>query len=118
MKVELKEKASEIAEEIADETFGLIGKKIKYIIDFIERNQVMQEKIVESLKRLERRIDSSTNGFKDDMVESETMLSEKFEELRNENEESVLNLVSEVQELRDMVVSLKGEVNRLKGHSL
>lgn len=117
MKVELKEKASEIAEEIADETFDLIGSKINGVVDVVEKHQTIQEGIIKSIKRLESKLDSNAHGLEMDVVESERMLSEKFEELKSENEESILRLISDVQDLRDMVISLKSELNRMKQQS-
>lgn len=66
------------------------------------------------LGNLERKIDEHINNFTIVTVETERMITEKYEELRNKNEENVFKLIGNIQELKEMVNLLRNEVDGLK----
>ena len=100
----MKQELSEVAEEVAEEAYKLIEEKFKDL-----------DTLAEKLSRLESKLDRHVNDFKIDITEAERMITERYDELVKLNDDSAVNLVSDIQELRDTVNALRIELNRLKG---
>jgi len=99
----MREEISQVAEELADETYRLVVSKLKSI-DLLDKR----------LKHIEGRLVRHVGDFKTDIVEVERMVTETKENVLREQDESVTMLVGEVQELRDQLNALKVELNKLK----
>lgn len=108
-----KEKA---AEEIAEKVVGLISdaQAVSQISEAVKslQNQARQVsselgKLEKRIENLEHRAENMGNNFKTFAVEADRIISEKTEALGRENDEAVTKLLSEVQDLRDMVIEMK-----------
>jgi hypothetical protein len=94
----LKDKATEMAEEIATELSNLISKKFEILSEIGDR-----------LKKVENLLESHISNSKIIAVESERMITEKYEELTKRNEETFMNLINEIENLKSEINSLKKE---------
>lgn len=94
------DEVSNLADEIAEDVSKLFSENLI--------------KVESRLGNLERKIDEHINNFTIVTVETERMITEKYEELRNKNEENVFKLIGNIQELKEMVNLLRNEVDGLK----
>jgi len=94
----LKDKAAEMAEEVATELSNLISKKFEILSEIGNR-----------LKKMENLLESHISNSKIIAVESERMITEKYEELTKMNEETFMNLINEIENLKSEINSLKKE---------
>ncbi|MFQ6020811.1 MAG: hypothetical protein ACE5J4_02220 [Candidatus Aenigmatarchaeota archaeon] len=95
-----KQETSQIAEEIAEETYKQVASKFRIVTDLEIR-----------VKRLEDIVKEHVDNFKVVAIETERMITEKYNELVRQQDESVTMLVSDIQDLRDEIIALK---NKLK----
>lgn len=94
----LKNEATKMAEEVADELSNLISKKFEILSEIDSR-----------LKKLENLLETHLNNSKVIAIETERMITEKYEELVKRNEDSFINLISEIENLKIEINSLKKE---------
>jgi hypothetical protein len=99
----MKPELVEMAEEVADEAYKLIAEKFRDL-----------DILLKKLSSLESRLDKHVGDFKIDIIETERMITEKYEELVKMNEDSTVDLVSDIQELKDTLNSIRMELNRMK----
>ncbi len=105
-----------IAEEIAEKVVDLISdaRAVSRISEAMKsmQNQVRLVsaeigKMEKRIENLERRAENMGNNFKTFAVEADRIISEKTEGLSRENDEAISKLLSEMQDLRDMVIEIK-----------
>jgi len=101
--MDIKQEASKVAEEIANETYRLVSGKLNLLNSVIERLKTLEDDFRDYTKNLEL-----------DETETERLISEKYTELLKQIDESSLPLIGDIQELKDEVQKLKIEINRLK----
>jgi len=96
--MDIKEEASKMAEEISNELSNLISKKLENLSEIDNR-----------LMKLENLLENHLSNSKIIAIETERMITEKYEELVKINEDSFMNLISEIENLKSKINSLKKE---------
>jgi len=93
-----KGEAAKMAEEVATELSNLISKKFEILSEIDNR-----------LKKLENLLKNHLSNSKIIAIETERMVTEKYEELVKRNEDSSMNLISEIENLKSEISNLKKE---------
>lgn len=93
-----KDEAAKMAEEVADELSNIISKKFEILSE-----------IDNKLKKLENLLENHLSNSKIIAIETERMITEKYEELVKRNEDSFMNLISEIENLKIEINNLKKE---------
>jgi len=93
-----KNEAAKMAEEVATELSNLISKKFEILSEIDNR-----------LKKLESLLENHLSNSKIIAIETERMITEKYEELVKRNEDSFINLVSEIENLKMEINNLRKE---------
>jgi len=86
--MELREEAQRIANEIAEEALNLINKKL--------------ESINSKIRSIDKRLSIVA-------VEDMREITERYENISIENDETITRLIGEIQELRDEINSIKSD---------
>jgi len=94
----IRDEATEMAEEISSELFDIISKKLEVLSELDKK-----------LKKLENVLDNHINNSKIIAIENERMITEKYEELSKNDEDNSMNLMSEIEDLKSEINSLKKE---------
>ncbi|MFH0890313.1 MAG: hypothetical protein V1836_04225 [Candidatus Aenigmatarchaeota archaeon] len=113
---------SRVVDKIADEVVELAsnsGKIADILIeteqnkDTIQRvtdeNKALRERII----KLEKRLDGQIGNMKIDVTEIDRAISEKWHQFEDERNEDVMNLINQIQSLRDNLIKTRMELKRL-----
>ncbi len=101
---------------LADELVEMVAnsKKLADVLKFSKEGEALQKKNLIEINKmknrisyLERRVDKLVRNFKTDIVESARLISEKYEDIKSENEKNVDNLQSQLGELRRALSKIK-----------
>lgn len=121
MKTALKQESE--LDKIADEFAELMlnSERLEDILKRGEENKIIQKRVskdIDVIKNriaiLENRLNKLVNNFRIDIVEAERMITQKAEELNNENDQRITNLVSQVENLRGAMIRLSNDVKEIK----
>lgn len=94
----LKNEAAKMAEEIATELSNLISRKFEILSEIDNR-----------LKKVENVLENHISNSKIIVIETERIITEKYDELLKRNENSFMNLISEIENLKSEISNLKKE---------
>ncbi len=107
-----KQQIDKVAGEIADEVVELAANsaKIASVLEDVKENKELLERVAEENKRLkerimklEKRLEKQTDNLRTDVVEIDRLISEKWEQSEDERNQDVLNLINQIQNLRDSI---------------
>ncbi len=114
-----KDEVDNIAEEIADETFDFFKSKFKGVLDVAEKSSRLNQTVSSNMSNLDKRLnymesrlENHIKNFNIVAVETDRLITEKTEDLARENDETIMKLVSDIQDLRDEVTRLKTDLRR------
>lgn len=105
-----------VAEKIAEDVVDLISdaREVSRLSDTVKslQNHVNQisaaiERLENRTANLEHRVENISNNFKTFAIEADRIISEKAEQMNRENDEMISKLLSEMQDLRDIVIETK-----------
>lgn len=80
-----------------------------------KRNLIEIAKLKNRVSSLEHRVEKYIKNLELSAIESGRLTSEKSEEIKDENEQMLLNLQGQVEELRTAMIRLSNQVKRISG---
>ncbi len=105
-----------LAEKIAEEVVGLISDarevaelsaNVKSLQNRMSQISAEFGKMEKRIENLEHRVGNMGGNFKTFAMEADRIISEKTGEMNRENDEMISRLLSEMQDLRDVVIEMK-----------
>lgn len=105
-----------LAEKIAENVVELISdarevaglsSNVKSLQNRLAQMSAEFGKLERRIENLERRVENMGGNFKTFAVEADRIISEKTEEMNRENDEMISKLLTEMQDLRDVVIEMK-----------
>ncbi len=108
-----------LAENIAEEVVSLISDarevaglsaNVKSLQNQIRQVSAELGKLEKRIENIEHRAENMGNNFKTFAVEADRIISEKTEGMNKENDEMISKLLSEMQDLRDIVIEIKRNI--------
>ncbi len=122
MRTNSKRQIDQVVDKIADEVVELAansGKIADILIEMDQNketaNQIVEEnkKLRERIIKLEKRLDGQVAGFKTDVVEVDRVISEKWQQFEDERNQDIMNIINQIQSLRDNLIKTRMELKRL-----
>jgi hypothetical protein len=104
-----------LIDEIVDEIVSTITEreKIPYE-DVIEKRNLSEiVKLKERISALENRVEKYINSFKLVAIETERLISERIENLTEENLGQIAHLQTQIEDLRHAMIRLSNEVKKI-----
>lgn len=107
-----KQQIEKVAGEIADEVVELATNSAKMagaLEEFRENKELLSQvaeenkRLKERIIRLEKRLGKQTDNLKIDVVEIDRLISEKWEQFEDERNQDIMNLINQIQSLRDSI---------------
>jgi hypothetical protein len=101
---------------LADEIVDLVAnsKKLTDILKVSQENEIIQKKnlsemviLKNKITDLEYRLNKLIKSFRIDIVEAERLITEKYEDIRKENEKQINNLQDQIEEIKAVLSKMK-----------
>ena len=80
-----------------------------------KKNLIEIAKLKNRIFALDNRMDKHVKNFRIAAMEASRLVSEKTEEVREENEQLLMNLQDQIEDLRTVMIKLSNNVKRLSG---